>query len=192
MLLNEIFGGARQLLKKGRAAKGAGRSEWAQNFVDSIKQYRMYWEQRHFKGHDVEIIVTPEGEGRDLSELALEFTIDGSTAKAERRTQAQSGIQRDLPFSNIDNQLTMFSFAETLKLGAQVLQEVRPKKLSFSATVSVDDDQALKRVNLYDRLVNSVKPDLEKLGYTISREEGGVPFSTEHAVFWDIRKKIDD
>lgn len=171
MLLNEIFGGLRTLAKT-----AARRTRWGKKFLRKIRTEGMYHVDRQFNGHRVEIMITPYHES-DPSTLVLQFSIDRRLSKTDRLQDAQP---------TTDTRLTLFALQETIKLAARVLQEVKPKRLTFSAEVALEDDQALRRVNLYNRIVDTAKPMLEKLGYRVTSLESADTYAVDYSIVWQI------
>lgn len=181
MLLNEIL----SVLKHAAKLRRLGISKWSQRLVDEVIDQGKWVETHRFRGREVTI----EVEGYSVREhsrnpqdlyLTMNFKVDGSFTK-DTVNDSESGMQ-----------VALFALHETLETGARIMEEITPQQLDIVAEVMAVDSQAERRVKLYDRVLKSVEPLINKLGYQLSRTKIAWGADTDdHTIVWKLVRVRD-
>lgn len=180
MLLNEIL----PALRAGKLRR-LGTTKWSRQLADDVMTNGKWVETHRFKGREVAI----EVEGYSVREnsvdpqdlyLTMNFKVDGSFTKDTVNE----------PDSNM--QVALFALQETIETGARIMEEITPQQLDIVAEVMAVDAQADRRVKLYDRVLKSVEPHVNKLGYELSRTkiDWGAD-RDDHTIVWKLVRVVD-
>lgn len=155
MRIDEILKGITKLAIKNRKSIS---SPWRANFVDEINNWGYYSKEIEYK--DVIIDVKAKPLYNDPDSLEFSFSIDEEIVKSDR----YDGADR------VDSELAKKALIVAAKEAQLILQEIRPKKMIFSAELLDYDSQAESRAQIYDMLMRRVKPKIEAAGYTVLQD----------------------
>lgn len=155
MRIDEILTGITKLAIKN---KKSILSPWRANFVDEINNWGYY--SKVIKYKNVEINIQAKPLYNDPDSLEFSFSIDEEIVKSDRYTGAD----------RVDEKLAKKSLMVAAKEAQMILQEIRPKKMIFSAELLDYDSQSESRAQIYDMLMRKVKPKIEAAGYTVLQD----------------------